>query len=514
MASHFCLSVRFLDTVYHGQGDAGQREWPPSPLRLYQALVAAAARRNGGEPAPAARSALEWMQTLPPPVVVAPPYRDGNPYRLSVPNNSMDIVARAWARGNEFGSGDAHRAMKAVRPTLLDSEAVHYVWPMADAGAAEHIGALSEAARSIAALGWGMDLAVGHGTILSDGEIESLAGERWLPGGESSADGLRVPMPGTLPEILSRHERFLRRITNDGFVPPPPLARYRKIEYRPATQPAAPPFAAFQLLRPDADGFQPFDAARRGLTLAGMLRGAAKAAALRSGWPAGKIASLVLGHAADAASGPRFAYVPVPTIEARPDGAVAGSVRRVMTLGFGAGAEDVAWAARALSGEVLREEGSGRELALLSLIPRSDPVIRRYQQPTATWATVTPAVLPGFDDPRHYRRRLEKPTGAGEQRALLEQLEARIDRLLRKAIVQAGIPEPLAVNAGLEWRKAGFWRGVDPAERYGVPDHLKRFPRYHVKVVWRDAHGKALPIPGPICIGGGRFYGLGLMAGM
>ena len=96
MASHFCLSVRFLDTVYHGQGDAGQREWPPSPLRLYQALVAAAARRNGGEPAPAARSALEWMQTLPPPVVVAPPYRDGNPYRLSVPNNSMDIVARAW----------------------------------------------------------------------------------------------------------------------------------------------------------------------------------------------------------------------------------------------------------------------------------------------------------------------------------------------------------------------------------------------------------------------------------
>ncbi len=526
MALHFCLSVRFLDPVFHGQGDAGQPEWPPSPLRLYQALVAAAARRNGGEPSPVVRAALEWMATLPPPVITSPGRRPGNLYRLSVPNNSMDIVAKAWAKGNEFGSGDAdprtHRAMKAVRPALLDGDAVHYVWRVAepeDGDAALHIGALSETARSIAALGWGINFAVGHAQVLSEREAEALEGERWLPGGEGSADGLRVPLMGTLQEILGRHERFLRRITKDGFVPPPPLSRYRKIEYRPATRPALPPFAAFSLLRPDADGFRPFDAARWGLTVAAMLRGAAKAAAIRSRWPEAKIASLVLGHSAagngdSTAAQARFAYIPVPTIEARPDGAVVGSVRRVMTAGFGAAPEDLAWAAQALSGQELVQERTGRALALLSLIPRNDPVIRRYTQASEVWATVIPAVLPGFDDPRHYRRRIGKRVDAETQRGLLEQLEARVDRLLRKAIMQAGIPKPLAANADIEWREVGFWRGTDRAERYGVPDHLKRYPRYHVKVKWRDTRRRPVKIEGPVCIGGGRFYGLGLMAGL
>jgi CRISPR-associated protein Csb2 len=50
------------------------------------------------------------------------------------------------------------------------------------------------------------------------------------------------------------------------------------------------------------------------------------------------------------------------------------------------------------------------------------------------------------------------------------------------------------------------------AERYGVPDHLKRFPRLHVMIQWRDAQGNPIQIAGPICIGGGRFYGLGLFA--
>jgi CRISPR-associated endonuclease/helicase Cas3 len=66
----------------------------------------------------------------------------------------------------------------------------------------------------------------------------------------------------------------------------------------------------------------------------------------------------------------------------------------------------------------------------------------------------------------------------------------------------------------LSWRKGGFWPGNDLADRYGVPDHLKRFPRFHVKIHWRDAVGAPVDIPGPVCLGGGRFFGIGLCASL
>ena len=52
----------------------------------------------------------------------------------------------------------------------------------------------------------------------------------------------------------------------------------------------------------------------------------------------------------------------------------------------------------------------------------------------------------------------------------------------------------------------------DLADRYGVPDHLKPFTRVHVRVEWCDATGRPVEIAGPCVLGGGRFYGLGLLA--
>ena len=159
-------------------------------------------------------------------------------------------------------------------------------------------------------------------------------------------------------------------------------------------------------------------------------------------------------------------------------------------------------------------EGSDQPAAMLALIPESDPMLERYLRPAAEWATVTPVVLPGFDTPSDVRRQLRKGVDSTRQRKLLEEVSRRIDGLLRKAITQAGFSEELAGHAELEWRKTGFWAGVELAERYGVPDHLKRFPRYHVRVRWHDSAGREVKLPGPVCFGGGRFYGAGLFAGM
>ena len=104
------------------------------------------------------------------------------------------------------------------------------------------------------------------------------------------------------------------------------------------------------------------------------------------------------------------------------------------------------------------------------------------------------------------------PESSGEQGKLLEHLDDRIEGLLRKAIVQAGFSQMLADHAELEWRRIGFLPGTEFADRYGIPDHLRRFPRYHVKIQWRDQQKRPVEVPGPVCIGGGRFYGVGLFA--
>jgi CRISPR-associated protein Csb2 len=210
----------------------------------------------------------------------------------------------------------------------------------------------------------------------------------------------------------------------------------------------------------------------------------------------------------------RFGWLPLPSLEARgEEGTRVGAIRRVIITSFGEDLEaEIAGVRRALAGDELKRSDIARPEALLSLLPVTDTMVRQYTRSAAAWATVTPVVLPGYDDPDHYRRRLKNGVTADDQNRYLHLLDRRIESLLRKAINQAGFSQALAEHAQLEWRTTGFWPGVELASRYAVPDHLARFPRLHVKVSWRDGEGSSIHISGPVCIGGGRFYGLGLFA--
>jgi CRISPR-associated protein Csb2 len=518
--TYLVITVRWLDGRYHGLLDKdGPPEWPPSPLRLFQALVSGVARR--GELDATLGKSLEWLQTLEPPEIVAPRVHPGQVVAHFVPNND----------GDKKPDRQDRLKGKTFRPTLMiDPAEIHYLWPIAPESALE-AQFVCQAARYLTCLGWGIDAAYSDGCLVESEEAARLFGIRWRARKGVSHDSglLRVPVfdqetgRNTLDDLKRVHASSLRRIEHGKpFNPVEKLKVFDRVFYESKDRLPARSFAAFSILKLDASGFRAFDTPRQSLTVAGMMRHLTKIAAGKSGWPESKIGTFILGHAGSNNPGElvsveskRFAYLPLPSIEGRGEGKVrvVGNIRRVMISSFADNCEDeISWARRALSAQDLVDEDQKRAVALLSLVPSTDKAVRCCTQSSVQWATVTPVVLPGYDDPAHYRRRLKRGTEADEQKNLLDKLYGRTDALLRKSITQAGLSQELADHAHLEWRKAGFWPGAELTDRYGVPKHLKRFPRVHVRIQWRDAQDKPVSIPGPICLGGGRFYGLGLFA--
>lgn len=502
MSRYLVLSFRFLSPWFHGRGDEGVPEWPPSPLRAFQAVVAAAARAGRLE---STRGALTWLEQRAAPLIIAPEaIESAVGYRLSVPHNAMDLVAKQWSRGDE-GKATEHRAMKNVRPHRLPEDAVvHYAWQLGGDEAAAP--ALISATRGVVAFGWGVDLVVGDGAVVEGMRLAELSAALriWEPRSDGRRE-LRAPMRGTLAALDRRHAAFLSRTSfaDPTLRPPPALSTFAITNYARSDRPRVADIAGFTLLRVDSDNFRSFDAARRGMAVAGMLRHAVRTAAVRAGWDDARVNATVLGHGdSDEA---RLLLVPVPSIEPRGGTAEAvAAVRRVMMFSTDARSSDTAWGARALGGMDLIDEKTGEVQAVLAATSRSDRVLKRYLLESSTWATVTPMVLPGHDDPRSLREKLRKATRGEEQKSLLERLMKRREALVRKALRHAGLGDELAFSAEIETRETGFIAGVEKASRYAVPSHLATSPRLHVKLTW------PVKVAGPLCVGRGRFSGMGL----
>lgn len=468
------ITARFVQPYSHGRGEDGQPEWPPSPLRLFQALVASAiGRRQAAERRPAA-DALRWLEQQDAPEIVAPPAVPvDEPYRLFVPDNVGDRVARAWAAGRDANLAD-HRTEKDVAPVRLEGEAVHYLFPNAE-GVTAHLPQLRAAARSMTHLGWGIDMIVGDAST-EEGEVD---GERWVP---RRADGvpLRRPVAGTLDALERKHEQFLARLDGDTFRPVAPLRTFAVESYARTTDAAARPVAAFRLLAPSTSSLLFLDPARRSRDVAAWMRHAV--AQVCRGWPYGPIDVLVHGHhdVGLQASATRFSYLPLPTINPKL-GRVEG-IARVALVGPPGYREPIAWLAARLGGHDLVWRDHVK--AVLEPLAPTDWVLARYTATAARWSTVTPVVLPGHDD--------------GDPR--------KTERLLRKSFLHAGFP-PDVVDAvtHLAWRKVGFRAGTDHADRYLAPDKV-RGPLYHVEVHF------AAPVTGPLAIGSGRHRGMGVFA--
>jgi CRISPR-associated protein Csb2 len=498
--SFLLLTVRFLDDRYHGLvADAGPPEWPPSPFRLFCALVAGLARRGALEGD--AGKALTCLQTLDPPIIIAPKAKKGQAIRRYVPNNDGD----KWPdRQDRLGTKPTIPTLFLLAPNR--NPEVHYVW---------HIGETSDvpfdhirtAARSLTALGWGIDMAFADARLVNKEEIQRLSGIRWHPTraeGRQAGIMLRVPTADdklqecTLSDLKHCHETVMQRIGAGEPLHTVHEPRVFERVFYTAGPPPRPLPIAFEIHRtiehqerPEYAGkskFRPFHHVRRVATVAGMVRNATAAVARRLGWDPADIASRILGHGGgdngQATSDDRLLFLPLPSIT--PNG-ISG-IRRVLLVG--PPGFDLAPLRRRLNGEELINEDSKRSVAMLSGIAATDRNVAPFLAPATTWSTVTPVILPGYDDP--------------DKRQRLARLHARTLALIWKAFHQAGWTEDALVGAKVEYRAIGWFRGLDLARHYELPP--LRFPRYHVRVQFVQ------PVVGPLVIGAGRYRGVGLFA--
>lgn len=483
MPSYLVFTIRFLQPFCHGRSNGGEPEWPPSPLRLLQALTAASAGHwNERISLEYARPALQWLESLPPSEIVASEgVASELPAQFYVPDNTAELLVPAWKRGETNIA--PKRTEKVVRPTHLLNDSLHYVFSLPD-GQCPHLDVLKTAARSVTHLGWGVDMVAADADVLSQEDALDLPGHRWRVVASGGVP-LRVPKHGTLEDLIRKHRDFLNRMSVDGFKPVPPLREFRVVNYHSDTAPGSVlpgrPYAAFRLVTPDGEGIKSFSLLNGSRNIAGMARRLLAETANRFGFTSSEVCAMIQGHADDSAplrgdgANQRLQFLPLPTINHALNR--VERIRRVLIAGPLGEFERVRQIQHRLSGELLLHNEQPE--AILEPLPVSDWVLQQYVRASTVWSTVVPAVFPG-----HHKGNFEKGT-----------------ELARRMFEHAGLPDPI----GLDWRPVGFRPGADLAIRYERPDKLVG-SIYHLRV--RFAH----PIAGPLAIGAGRFRGFGLLA--
>ena len=505
------LCVRFHDGRYHGQ-----REWPPSPARLFQALVAGAAKGNALDKDD--REALVWLEQLAPPIIAAPAVRAGNGFRNYVPNNDLDTVGGDPRRVSEI------RAPKFIKPLLFDARMpLLYAWQF-DRGE-EHAERLCEIAERLYQLGRGIDMAWAWGnrldTVKLEGQLREHGGVLHRPAKRGEGISLACPQTGSLQSLEVRFEKAGRRFTaiktgnkSQQLFSQAPKPRFATVAYD------CPPRRFLFDLRQAAgeSPFAPWPLARISKLVERIREEAAKKLKGVLTDRATTIERVFIGRdAKEADKATRIRIVPLPSIGSVH---VTRSIRRVLVEvppNCCLPAGDVEWA---FSGLDVIDPNTGEVKGNL-VLSEEDQMLGHYGIDNGTrgshriWRTVTPVALSEraarrqinpeglrgeLEAARHNRDMPVKEAKAGRERL---QEEARAVAAVMDALRHADI---LARASTIRVQRGPFEGRGERAEAFAHGTRFAKERLWHAEITFADA------VHGPLVIGDGRYLGLGVMA--
>lgn len=494
------IAVRFHDGRYHGAGD-----WPPAPARLFQALVAGAAR--GATLADDDRRALCWLEQQDPPAIAAPAVRDGQSFELYVPNNDLD------AKGGDVRRiAEVRGATKRIRPRLFDvSVPLLYAWPLS--GSEENLARADEVSRianRLYQLGRGVDMTWATAEVLTPAALEerlsTYPGAVHRPGRGSGAATLDCPMPGSLASLEDRFRKWRQRLQADGartLFAQPPKPRFVQVSYDCPSR-----HLLFEIRAAADDRFAQWPTCRA-TKLVERLRDAVYDR-LKNALPskAGECERVIVGrNAGEADKAQRVRIVPLPSIGHEH---VDRAIRRVLVEvppNCPLTGDDIAWAFSGLEierGAVDRETG---EIIGLTRLVRAaaSGMAEHYGIGTENghrlWRSVTPVVVPEAAA----RRRIDPARRRPEAKCAAERVEEELhaSQEVQQALRHAGVSTPLA---GVRVQREPFSGSGSRSETFAAGTRFAKGRLWHVEIAFTAR------MDGPLVIGDGRYLGLGLMA--
>lgn len=497
------LHVRLHDGRYHGEGD-----WPPSPGRLFQALVAGASL--GGALMKTEKEALEWLEHQPPPVIAVPlAWQPRRGVLLYMPNNDSDAIG-----GDLLEIAKIRTATKVFRPWFFDAAVPFvYAWPLrCDPGDEDRARIICSLAERLYQLGRGIDMAWAWGEILEDHELDGLLakhrGRLLRPSAGRSERVLACPCPGSLRSLELRHKAFGERFAyeREGRSVRVVFRRPPRPVFRQAPYDSPPSRQVYELRSATGEGTFVAWPLTRPTALVVKLRNAA-VERLKKALPrnTADIDRTLVGRKPDGSNDGRIEdrvrIIPLPSI-----GHVHADreIRRILVEvppTCPLRADDVQWAFSSL--EVVDAETG--EIQAVLIRAGANEFLRHYGVTDGgghrVWRTVTPAVLP--EQARRRRidpaRRLEEAK-AGEERSR-EILQAAV--AVRQALRHAGLRTAVET---IRLQREPFEGKGAPVELFADGTRFDKHRLWHVEITFTE------PTAGPLVIGDGRFLGLGVMA--
>ena len=493
------ISVRFHDGRYHGSG-----AWPPSPARLFQALVAGAARGESlREPTV---EAFQWLESLAPPIIAAPAAYSGQGFKNFVPNNDLDAAGGDPARIGEI------RTAKIIRPRTFDvAVPLLYAWTFEQGADAErHVRTTCEIAHNLYQLGRGADMAWAQGEIFdenkADGKLRDHGGVIWRPNKGGDGPMLACPQPGSLASLTQRFAETRKRFKtiekgrkSSQLFSQAPKPSFSQVPYNsPST------FLLFDIRSTDAFAPQSFE---RIASLAEKIRDQA-AVRLKEGLPdrAALIDRVFVGRdAREADKARRIRITPLPSIG---HAQTERSVRRVLVAvppDCPIAAADIAWAFSGLALDFDPETGEVPDDGAILVATDDRAMLAHYgvenTAPACLWRTVTPAAL----SERAVRRRIDP-------HRIREEAKDGAERLREHAVAEWAVHQALR-HAGIDRLVRVIRVQREPFEAKGQrAEAFAASPRFAKERLWHVEIAFVQPVHGPLLIGDGRYLGLGLMA--
>lgn len=468
------LTIRFHEPRYHGSG-----AWPPAPMRLFQALVAGAAQ--GARLPDEDRAALEWLERLSPPEIVAPPVTSGHRYINYVPNNDADA-------GKD--PTQAPKAAKTILPHLFETNVpVYYLWtPVEDC---LELRQLCQLAERLHHLGRGVDAAWCEAQLLpEDATRATVAGQgvHHRPSGNSGTMQA-VPVHGSLRSLERRfalNRRKFRKLGGKGAFSQPPKPLLREISYD-----APPDRVLYEIL----DGRQRFVqvSPRNALTLTSTLLNGARARLAREFADRTETFDrLIIGRGADADDKLlRIRLIPLPSIGSEH---VDRNIRRVLLeipQDCPIRRDTVLWAFDGLAWH----DADG--VVLGSLVCTDDEqMLSNYkrERKSLVWQTEIPAAL-----------------GTGRRWLGKGDTKPGTERLTEEGKAISAVHQALR-HAGIDVQPTGIEVQREPFSARGTLCNDVESGRFDKHVLWHVRLRFERPLSGPLVIGNGRYTGLGVMS--